>query len=93
MATGTLLTISIKKGVVFIVFKCFDAALHVACEMVVGQEVVNSVHVLGSSLLSHQLPQNECHQGLEGFIKAAHFPHFARLHRRISCGELTDIRD
>lgn len=67
MATGTLLTISMKKGVVFIVFKCFDAALRVACEMVVGQEVVNFVHVLGSSLLSHQLPQNECHQDLEVF--------------------------
>lgn len=67
MATGTLLTIWMKKGGVFIVFKCFDAALRVACEMVVGQEVVNSVHVLGSSLLSHQLPQNECHQDVEVF--------------------------
>lgn len=47
-ATRTLLSIETKGGVLI---EC-DAALHVACETAVGQEVVNSVHVLGSSLLS-----------------------------------------
>lgn len=35
-----------------------DEAAHVTCEIVVGQEVVNSVEALGSSPLSRQLLQN-----------------------------------
>lgn len=50
--------LSQRSGGVWALCDSMDEAAHVTCEIVVGEEVVNSIEALGSSPLSRQLLQN-----------------------------------